>query len=270
MKRLLLLLLLLPAVAGAHPGWGIVLDRLGNLFYTDLEQVWRVDAAGRKTIAVAHVHTHELALDQAGNLYGEDSRYENGRWRHRLWQRSPAGRLSDVRPWTDGFREDYGIVRNAAGTTYFLRHVEGQNNQVYQRTAAGQLRRLVPNYTFPYIVNQLAVAPDNSVYVASGGELLRIDTRGSVRTVARNLAPTNDRHALMGIWPDAHGNVYVADLEGRRYLRVRANGKVETLMTSPKPWQPTGIVQAADGTFRVLEYADATARVRRIIESVKN
>ncbi|MCC3151710.1 hypothetical protein Q3A66_01430 [Hymenobacter sp. BT770] len=265
MKRLwLLLFLLLPGAAWAHPGWGIVLDRQGNVFYTDLENVWRIDAAGRKTIAVAHVHTHELAFDQAGNLYGEDSRYESGKWRHRLWKRSPTGRISDVRPWTDGFREDYGIVRDAAGATYFLHHVEGQNNQVYQRTPSGQLRRLVPNYKFPYIVNQLAVAPDNSVYVASGGELLRIDTKGNVRIVARNLAPTNGRHALMGIWPDARGNVYVADLEGRRYLRVRANGKVETLFQSPAPWQPTGIVQAANGSFWVLEYSATQARARRI------
>ena len=55
MKRLLLLLLsLLPVAVGAHPGWGIVLDRQGNVFYTDLENVWRIDAAGRKTVAVAN------------------------------------------------------------------------------------------------------------------------------------------------------------------------------------------------------------------------
>ena len=55
MKRLLLLLLsLLPVAVGAHPGWGIVLDRQGNVFYTDLENVWRIDAAGQKTVAVAN------------------------------------------------------------------------------------------------------------------------------------------------------------------------------------------------------------------------
>lgn len=264
LRPLLLPLLLAATTAGAHPGWGIVLDRQGNVFYTDLENVWRLDVAGRKTIAVAHVHTHELAFDPAGNLYGEDSRNEGGNLRHRLWERSPTGEISDVRAWTAGFREDYGIVRDAAGATYFLLHVQGQNNQVYQRTAGGQRRRLAAGYAFPYIVNQLAVAPDSSVYVASGGSLLRLDAQGGVGTVARNLAPTNGRHALMGIWPDARGNVYVADLEGRRYLRVRANGTVETLMQSPAPWQPTGIVQATNGTFWVLEYSPTQARVRRI------
>ena len=265
---LLLLLWLLPAGATwSHPGWGNVLDGQGNVYYTDLVNVWRVDATGRKTVAVANVHTHELALDQAGNLYGEDSRNEGDNYRHRLWKRSPAGRITDVRPWTAGFREDYGIVRDAAGATYFLRHLAGQNNQVCQRTPDGQLHHLAPGFTFPYIVNQLAVAPDNSVYVASGGTLLRIDARGSVRAVARNLAPANGRHALMGIWPDAHGNVYVADLEGRRYLRVYANGRVETLLQSPAPWQPTGIVQAPNGAYWVLEYAGTQVRVRHVTNS---
>lgn len=52
MKCLLLVFLLLPEMVSAHPGWGIVLDRQGNVFYTDLENVWRIDASGRKTIAV--------------------------------------------------------------------------------------------------------------------------------------------------------------------------------------------------------------------------
>ena len=75
----------------------------------------------------------------------------------------------------------------------------------------------------------------------------------------------------MGIWPDAQGNVYVADSDGRRYLRVRANGTVETLMHSPAsaPWQPTGIVGAANGAYWVLEYAGTQARVRRITSGPK-
>jgi hypothetical protein len=31
-----LILLALAATAGAHPGWGIVVDRTGNVFFTDL------------------------------------------------------------------------------------------------------------------------------------------------------------------------------------------------------------------------------------------
>jgi hypothetical protein len=54
----------------AHPGIGIVKDKKGNIYYTDLKQVWKIDRDGMKSVAVANVHTHELYVDQDDNLYG--------------------------------------------------------------------------------------------------------------------------------------------------------------------------------------------------------
>lgn len=31
----------------AHPGIGIVMDSKGNVFYTDLKQVWKIDPLGK-------------------------------------------------------------------------------------------------------------------------------------------------------------------------------------------------------------------------------
>src|SRR5512138_2369461 len=45
------------AGAQAHPGIGIVSDSRGNVFYTDLHQVLRIDTAGRVSVAVPRVHT---------------------------------------------------------------------------------------------------------------------------------------------------------------------------------------------------------------------
>jgi hypothetical protein len=58
------------AVAVAHPPVSVVLDAQGNAYYSDLDQVWKVAPDGTKTVAVPHVHTHELYLDAQGNLYG--------------------------------------------------------------------------------------------------------------------------------------------------------------------------------------------------------
>ncbi len=55
-------LFLLTASVSGHPGVGIVMDSRGNIFYTDLKQVWKISPEGRKSIAVANVHTHELYL----------------------------------------------------------------------------------------------------------------------------------------------------------------------------------------------------------------
>ena len=78
MKKLLSLLILLlnVAAASAHPGVGIVQDSRGNVYFTDLRQVWKVAPDGKTTVAVAEVHTHELCLDADDNLYGEHLWYE--------------------------------------------------------------------------------------------------------------------------------------------------------------------------------------------------
>src|SRR5436853_2544989 len=76
MRRLLLLLVLFVTPALAHPGWGIVVAPDGTVFCTDLHQVWRLTPTGQLSVAVPHVHSHELTMDAAGNLYGENVEYQ--------------------------------------------------------------------------------------------------------------------------------------------------------------------------------------------------
>src|SRR5262249_6723135 len=104
--RILIVMLgaLLAAPALAHPGGGIVVDGGGNIFYTDLKQVWKIAPDGRKSVAVPNVHTHELCLDSGGNLFGEHLWYEGeatNRWGHRVWRLTPEGRLENVIPPTE-------------------------------------------------------------------------------------------------------------------------------------------------------------------------
>lgn len=93
------------SAAYAHPGIGIVVDSLGNVFYTDLKQVWRMSPDGKIEVAVSGVHTHELYLDASDNLYGEHLWYEGdrtGKWGHYVWKRSPKGVVEKVIPATEG------------------------------------------------------------------------------------------------------------------------------------------------------------------------
>lgn len=71
MKRAVLALCLfgLPFPLLAHPPVALVMDRGGNVFYSDLERVWMIAPDGRKSVAVPGVHTHELGLDAEGNLF---------------------------------------------------------------------------------------------------------------------------------------------------------------------------------------------------------
>ena len=82
-----------------HPGIGVVMDKRGNVFYSDLAQVWRISPDGQKKVVVPNVHTHELGMDDQGNLYGEDSHYSGeatNKWDHSYWKLSAAGKLSYV------------------------------------------------------------------------------------------------------------------------------------------------------------------------------
>src|SRR5690349_1214447 len=114
-------LLSLAISAFAHPGIGIVEDSKGNVFYTDLKQVWRIDRLGKKSIAVARVHTHELYMDAADNLYGEHLWYngeDKNTWGYYVWRLTPGGKVEKVVPETEGFRESYSFVRDSNGNMY--------------------------------------------------------------------------------------------------------------------------------------------------------
>lgn len=255
------LLLLAAAVpARAHPGVGIVIDRRGTVFYTDLQHVWMIAPNGRKSIAVRDVHTHELGLDADGSLVGEDSEYLGGdRYRHRVWRRTPDGRVSDVVPWTDGFWREYGFVRDAAGAMYWT-HCPERRCTIRRRDAAGRVSVFAPGVRWTNNIQFMAAAPDGSLVVVDGRDLRRIDRAGRVGTLARNVG-----EQLFGVWVDARNHVYVAVYNTRSVVRVAPDGRVTTVARSPAPWGPSGVTVAPNGDLWLLEYSTSNeARVRRI------
>ncbi len=277
MKRLLWIaaLALAPVVAPAHPGVGIVMDSRGNVYYTDLKQVWKIAPDGKKSVAVPNVHTHELYLDAEDNLYGEHLWYEGeatDKWGHYVWRLSADGKLTQIIPPRQGFRDDYrdfSFVRDRAGNMYWaireakpivIRRV-APNGKITDLAAAAGLRD----------VRWMTAAPDGTAYFTDGPDLVRILPDGKTTRLARNLKEqvwwlfwVNDRHNLMGLWTDAGGNVYVAVQGARKVKRVSTEGRVEVVAESPLGWAPTGGLVAPNGELWLLEYSLAAVRVRRI------
>src|SRR5687767_8703230 len=110
---MLALLVSLPCLAKAHPPTSVVMDSRGNVYFSDLEQVWKISAGGKLSVAVPNVHTHQLYIDEQDRLVGEDVRYLGerlNRYRHRVWQLSPDGRLKDIIPEKEGFPDYYGFT----------------------------------------------------------------------------------------------------------------------------------------------------------------
>lgn len=255
-------LLVLAAVvpARAHPGVGIVMDRQGNVFYTDLVHVWRIAPDGRKSIAVRDVHTHELSIDGAGNVFGEDSEYLGGeRWRHRVWRRAADGRVTDVIPWRDGFFPEYGFVRDGAGAMYWVSCPE-RRCTIRRRTPDGRTSVVAPPARFNHYINWIAAGPRGSVWVVDGEDLRRVDREGRISTVVRGLGP-----GMMGLHPDAQGGLHVAVWGRSSIVRVGPDGRTTTVARTAAPWAPSGVTVAPNGDLWILEYSTSNAaRVRRI------
>lgn len=272
MKPLVLfaLLGLFAGSALAHPGVGIVFDSRGNLFYTDLKQVWRVDPAGRKSVAVPNVHTHELCIDANDNLYGEHVWYNGERlntWGWRVWRRSPDGRISDVIPAHAGFNDNYSFVRDVAGNMYFAAREKGE---IRKRTPEGQTVTIARGRFRD--IRWMTASRAGTVYLIDTVDLVEIRPGGEMRTLARNLGSSllvhdaaSQRHRVMGIWVGPKGDVYVADHAGRMVKRVSPRGEVSVVTKSPWPWSPTGGTFDRNGHLWLLEDSLILGvRVRRL------
>lgn len=262
---LALILFLLGTVrAAAHAGDGIVADRQGNIYYTDLEHVWRRNADGSLEIVVKDVHTHQLFLDDAGNLYGENLWYEGeatDRWRHYVWRRDPSGKLEKLFE-GEGLLSGYGFVRDKHGAMYWA---DGSN---VMRQSADGVVDLVATLGGK-VVSSLAVAEDGRLFLAAGGRLFSAMPGGEVQLLADRLADGSNGlprvepiHEILGLKASEHG-VYVAAFGDRAIKHVGLDGEVETIVTTRLPWSPSGLTIGSDGRLWLLEYSlTNSARVR--------
>jgi hypothetical protein len=270
---LVMTLVLAPLSAVAHPGWGVVRDSRGNVFYTDLHQIWRIDAQGLKSVAVPNVHSHELYLDADDNLFGEHLWYEGDatkRWGHFLWKLSADGRYSQITPRLEGFRTEESLVRDGAGNQYWR-----VGTTVKTKTPSGQVSTLttLDAAAGPNEGNIVAATRAGVLYTQVNGTLFRIEPDGRSRVLARNLnrrtltaRHVQPWHTILGLCPDAQGNVYVAVTGARVVNKVGIDGETTVFLRAPIGWLPSGVLVANDGDVYVLESRDVgdEARVRRV------
>jgi streptogramin lyase len=257
----------------AHPPTALVMDSRGNVYFSDLSSVRVLRPDGTTEIAVPQVHTHELWLAPGDTLYGEDVRNVGDDYRHRVWKLAPDGALSDVIPWRSGFPDDYhdyGFNRDSVGLTYLLRRSE---RLVEVLDAAGDPVRTISLAGFEGFVHWLTVSPDGTVYISVGADLLTVPPGDTEATLVESglverteqFDWVHDRHALMGMWPDSAGNIYVSVFSGQVLKRVSPGGETSIAARSPDDWSPVGGMVSADGSLWILEWSGSNeARVRRL------
>jgi len=154
MKTIIVLIILagafsLAETASAHPATGIVVDRAGNVYFSDLETIWKLDANSKKTVFRAGVngrHVHELSIDDGGNVYGADLSYNPNTktWPSAVWKMTPEGKFSYLMEPTESPPRGMSIWLDRAGNMYVI----DQNNHtktqtlVLRRTSDGKVSTL--------------------------------------------------------------------------------------------------------------------------------
>ena len=263
-----------PAAVGAHPPVSVVMDSRGFVYYSDLQNVWKISPTGNRTLAVIGVHTHQLYIDAEDRLYGEDATNDDatGRPYHRVWRLDPDGTLTDVIPRRAGYLWDYGdfgFVRDRLGVAYILQHSGGPalvRIGATGRVSRTTLPRSEPGFALPL--------PDGRVAITAGLDLLSADPRRQEarvwRTDLASAAPrvveVADRHALLGLWLDRDGLLYVAAFAGAAVIRIGPDGDLEIVARSPEGWAPSGGMVGPDGSLWLLEMSDGNeVRVRRVM-----
>jgi sugar lactone lactonase YvrE len=111
------------------------------------------------------------------------------------------------------------------------------------------------------VAGAVALAGDGSLLVGDGPRLLRVGIDGKVQTLA------NDLGDIYGVAIGPGGEMYVADWEGGRVLKMK-NGK-RTVVASKLEY-PSGLVLDSKGELYVKEsgrQTDKNLRVRRIDET---
>lgn len=133
----------------AHPPTGIVVDRSGNVYFSDLETIWKFSVDGKLIIIRSGLrgrHVHELAIDGEGNVFGADLSYNpvTRRWPNNVWKITPEGQFSYLLETTESPPRGMSIWRDRDGNMYSV----DQNNHtktqtlILKRTPAGEVTTL--------------------------------------------------------------------------------------------------------------------------------
>lgn len=270
----LTILLAIAQITYAHPSWGIVVDKNENIFFADIMHngmgsVWKLTNKGKLELLFENFHAHNVSLDAHGNLitaHGENN--------HTMVRLNSNGKVDTL------YHRLNHKEFNGGNCTYtpFGEIVFTAENYLWRVNKYGDKEK-VSDYKFGW--NQTIYADENGNYYASDigdglGKLIKVDSTGKSTVIASNLISKLDRpfdrHAdiLMGITLGCDGHVYVAELAGKRIIKVLDNQKSETFYTSSDGWFPTG-VDFFSGNAYIIEYKSGNGhegpRIIKIDES---
>ncbi len=234
-----------PALITGH----LVFDNQGSIYLDDLNNhvIRRVSPGGEMSLfagstsgtvdgfgaAVKFAYASLVGFDPVGNLLVFDGQAGT------LRQIAPNGLVTTRLQVRSGSSYDAlaHARMDAAGNVYVANYY---GPQVYKVTPNGAILTLVqPGQSLNAAVNGLAVDPNGVVYLAAGDHTIRRLSGTGVLELwagASGVKGSTDGSRLdarfnlpLSIEADAHGNVYVGDVENRTIRRISPSGVVSTV-----------------------------------------
>jgi len=259
----------------SHPAWGIVVDRQKQVYFSDLETVWKIDQQGNLSIfreGVSGRHVHALTIDAEGNIHGLDNSFnpQTQKFPRSIWKMTPSGEFSYLVSPTDDLPPGESIWRDSGGNTYSVEpfNNEKKETKIIKKSPDGKTS-LLAGGKYGYfdgqkdkaeftVITDMAFGKDNTIYVTNDDKVRKIDKSGTVTTIYREESPNINQESLepfsrlFGLTVDEQNNVFVADFYNNRLLKISSDGKVSLILNSEKDWSPIGVTANNDEIY-VLE-----------------
>lgn len=267
----------------SHPAWGIVVDAKGQIYFSDLETIYKIDSQGKLSIFRAGVsgrHVHDLSIDAGGNIYGWENVYEPQTEKHlrAFWKMSPKGEYTEIVSLTENPPLGISIWRDSGGNTYSVEpwNNEKKETKIIKRTTDGTTS-VFAGGKYGYldgqkekaefnVITDMAFGKDNTIYLTNDDKVRKIDRFGMVTTIYRNETTNQNQKnsetfsRLYGLDVDKENNVLAADFANNRLLKISSDGKISTFLKSEKDWSPIGVATFGDEVY-ALEVRPYTASI---------
>jgi DNA-binding beta-propeller fold protein YncE len=244
-------------ITSAHPGSGIVVDKYGQIYFTDTGKgVWEIDVNGRLTCIPASKF-HWMTIDSAG--YFAKSPKNFGGCFEKVTAKSAKPTLIMC--------SDFPLVVGKDGNIYFT-DTRRSSTKIMRRTPEGKETVLASNKIFEF-TSGIAVGADSSLYIteasnANANTVRKITMNGTMTTIAtfagksaKDLPLETVPSYCRGLAVDLTGTIYVAATGSRSVLKITPQGKVTTILQMTTPWTPTGVA-VFHGEVYILEWHDVS------------
>jgi len=253
-----LIVCFLPATkTSAHPGSGIVLDKEGNIYFTDTGKgVWRIDTQGKLSFLPAS-RFHWMTIDAIGSFAGSQKSF--GEYFERVTPENNKPALIMC--------SDFPLVVNKDGNIYYAVTRPG-SAKIIKRTPDGKESVFAANKIFEFI-SGITAGADGLLYItessnANANTIQKITADGKVSIIATFIGKDGNDLPLetmpsycRGLAVDSTGTIYVAATGSRSVLKITPQGKTTTILQATSPWTPTGVA-VFHGEVYILEWHDVT------------